>query len=49
MYFSNQEIFTEKVLTQSDQISDLHKVAVETVENTRGGKKPLILEEVRSP
>jgi len=36
-----QEIFTEKVLTQSDQISDLHKVAVETVENTRGGNDEL--------
>ncbi|KAL5267142.1 hypothetical protein ACHWQZ_G004244 [Mnemiopsis leidyi] len=36
-----QEIFTEKVLTQSEQIFELHRTAVETTENTRSGNEEL--------
>jgi len=36
-----QEIFTEKVLTQTDQIFELHRTAVETTENTRSGNEEL--------
>ena len=38
-----QEIFTEKVLTQSEQIFELHRTAVETTGNSRARFFPYLV------